>query len=160
MQKSKHFKSYEIVDRETYRIYGEFSYRFFDPILLRVADWLRDELGPVTCNNWFWNKDKPAWDVFEWSGLRTARWDEVQPSRQLNSKKKYTPYSDHALGNALDLKFRDHSAEYVRQYIRDNWERIASDTGAVSLTLEDGPTISWVHLATRNNNEGVNTFYM
>ena len=156
MQGSKHFKCYEIVDRETYRLFGEFSYRFFDPILLRVADWLREELGPTTCNNWYWNKEKASWDVFEWSGLRTSRWDLAQPNS--SGKKKYSPYSDHALGNALDLRFKNHSAEYVRQYIQDNWERIKADTGAVSLTLEAGDTVSWVHLATRNNNDGVNIF--
>lgn len=158
MQESRHFKCYELVDRETYRHFGEFSYRFFDPILLRVADWLRDELGPIVCNDWYWRKQEAAWAVFEWSGLRTSRWDEVQPSP--SGKKKYSPYSDHALGNALDLKFQDHDANYVRQYIKDNWERIKADTGAVTLTLEDGKAVSWVHLATRNNKEGVNTFYV
>ena len=154
MQTSRFLKPYELVDRETYRLFGNSSYRFFDPMILKVADWLRGELGAVTCNDWFWRKDEAAWEVFEWSGLRTARWDEVQPSK--TGKKKYSPYSDHALGNALDLKFKDYDADFVRQYIKDNWDRLSKDTGCLTLTLEEG--VSWVHIATRNNKQGINTF--
>jgi hypothetical protein len=156
MYKSEYLKAYEIVDRETYNRFGEASYRFFDPLLLKVADWLRVNLGAVTCNDWHWRQDENTHAVFEWSGLRTARWDEVQPSSSGN--KKYSPYSDHALGNALDLKFRNHDAFYVRQYIKDNWERMKNETGVESITIEEGPTITWVHIATRNNKNGINIF--
>ena len=156
MYKANYFKAYELVDRETYRRFRETSYRFFDPTLLKVADWLREKLGPVTCNDWRWRKHENASDVFEWSGLRTARWDEVQT--RADGKKRYSPYSDHALGNALDLKFKNHTAEEVRAFIKANWKELKEATGCSSLTLEEGPAVTWVHIATRNNEEGINTF--
>lgn len=156
MQKSVYLKPYELVDRETYRRFGESSYRLFDPNLLRLADWLRDQLGPVTVNDWYWRKDEAAQSVYEWSGFRTSRWDEVQP--RANGKKRYSPYSDHALGNALDLKFKNHDAEFVRQFIKDSWDIIQHDLGIDTVTLEEG--VSWVHIATRNNPKGVNSFFV
>lgn len=157
MYKSKYLAAHEIVDRVTYSRFGNSSYRFFDPLLLQVADWLRGELGSVSCNNWYWNRDALPSTVYEWSGLRTARWDEVQPSA--SGKKKYSPYSDHALGNAFDLRFKEHTAWEVRKFIHENWERMKEAIpGLVSLTLEEGPTISWAHIATRNNAKGINVF--
>lgn len=152
MIKSVYFKPYELVDRETFRIFGWTSYRFFDPVLLLTADWLREQLGcPVTINDWYWRSDEDAKNVFEWSGFRTQRWDEVE------GRKVYSPYSDHALGSALDMKFRDYDANYVRQFIRDNWDRMQDEIdGLQSLTIEED--VSWLHLATRNNNKGLNFF--
>lgn len=154
MYKCEYFVPSELVDRETFRRFGYTSYRFFDDRVLKVADWLRSKLGPATINDWSWREDEPPEAVFEWSGLRTPRWDEAQPRE--DGKKRYNPYSDHSLGCAVDMKFKFYSADYVRSFIKDNWEQMQKDLGIDSITLEEG--VGWVHVATRNNKKGINLF--
>jgi hypothetical protein len=145
MYRCKHFKPYELVDRETFRQFGYTSYRFFDGRLLKLADWLREKLGSCTVNDWYWTKlDYEDKSVFKWSGLRVSK------------SPHFKPYSMHTHGKAMDMKFRDHSADDVRQFINDHWGEIKFVTGLESITLEEG--VSWVHVDVRNSDDGVNTF--
>lgn len=148
MYKPLHFKAYELVDRITYMKYGDKSLRYMDDGLMKLLECLRMDLGPLVVNDWYWNGD------YEWSGLRTPEspW--------------YSRYSGHSYGKALDIKSKEHSVEYIHQYINDNWKEISRYTGVKGIRLEhpsatttDNEYGGWVHIDVLWDTEGVYTFH-
>lgn len=138
MYTPKHFAAHEYVPEETYKRFGEQSFMFIDDRLLRFDDFLREQFGTITINNWYWNGDRM------WSGLRTP------------NSPYYSTYSQHSFGKASDKIFRDVTAEEVRIWLKQNVDIWQQKTGIKSITLERG--VSWVHLDVRNNQEGYNSF--
>lgn len=132
MYTPKHFKVHEIVDRQLYEAFKDHPYlllRMFDESILRAADDLRERFGPVTINNWKWDGD------FEWSGLRTVHspW--------------YSPGSMHSRGKALDLKFKNYTADEVRAELKK------MKTHKYIKRVEeprDGQVMNWVHIDTKD----------
>jgi len=134
--KAKHFIIQELVDPVTYNKFGERSWWFIDPDLIKIIDALREEFGSATINNWKWGGDR------SWSGLRTS------------ASPWYSTYSQHSFGRAADIIFKNHEAEEVRQAMiadPDKWLEIVPH-----ITLEEG--VSWVHVDVRNDVRCIRTF--
>lgn len=68
----------------------------FDTDLLKAIDWLWERYGTVTINDWKWK------GAFTQSGIRTK--DSVH----------YSEGSMHSVGKAFDLKFKNVTAQYIR----------------------------------------------
>lgn len=126
--KCKHFQIEELVPPEVLELIGEeVCWRLFDEELLRGIDWLRDEFGPATINNWKWRGG------FSQSGLRTK------------SSKYYSPGSMHSFGQAADLKFKNHTPQEIEERLRD-YGKIPHIT-RVENTRH---TPSWLHVDTKH----------
>jgi len=100
--------------------------------LLLALDWLRDQYGGMTINNYKWVKNPLK--SRKWSGLRVPSW------------KSYNPFSMHAGlkgGLAFDIIFRSMTAEQVRQDIK-----LLSTSGGYVPSgikrIEEG--VSWLHV--------------
>jgi hypothetical protein len=111
---------------------------FIDDRLLRFDDFLREQFGPITINNWYWDGDR------EWSGYRPP------------DSPYFSQYSQHSFGRASDKIFQNVEAEEVRVWLKQNVDIWQQKTGVKSITLEN--KVSWVHSDTRNNSEGYNSF--
>jgi len=136
MFKCKYFAAHELVPPAIYDKWGERSFMFMDDRLLHIIDTLREEFGAATINNYKFGGDR------QWSGLRTS------------DSPYYSPTSQHSFGRAADVLFRGHSAEKIREFIKnDSW--LVLDC-ATSVTIEEG--VNWLHIDVRNNNEGLNYF--
>lgn len=136
--KCEHFSAHELVPRQVYEDRGEKSFQLIDKNLLRFIDFLRNKFGSATINNWYWGGDR------EWSGLRTA------------DSPYFSQYSQHTLGRAVDIVFKDYTAEEVRFWLKANVEEWILVTGVLSITIEEG--VSWLHIDFRNNGNGYNSF--
>jgi len=128
--RSKYFRLHELVDRTTYENYGEKTWEFFDPSLLKVLDRIKEKFnkGTMTINNWYWRGDR------QYSGLRTPE------------SPYYSYTSMHSWGKAFDAVFSAYSAEHVRQYILDN---IVDFQEIKGIEID----ISWLHIDTRNRED-------
>ena len=132
--KPKHFKVQEVVDPQTYSVWGDNSLQFMDTKLLISIDNLWEyfnKLKPgtkVIINNWLWGGQ------FSFRGFR--------PMSYLPSQ---TPLSQHRHGRAVDLDVIGYTAEQVRQIIIKNYKDPAFQ---YITTLET--KVTWVHLDVRN----------
>ncbi len=125
MYKPRFFKTQELVPPSIYKQRGERSLSLIDDRVLITLDQLRRVLGPCTVNDWCFG------GRFEQSGLRT---DEC---------KAYSPTSQHTFGRAMDCKFRDHTAEEVRQFVINSKETFPFITFIET-------DVSWFHFDVRN----------
>jgi len=126
MYKCKYFSIQELVDPETYRIFGQRAWMFFDESALIAIDQLRGEFGPATINDWKWGGN------YKWSGLRTK-------NCTIGAE-----YSLHRFGKAFDLKFQNFTAKEVRAHIKkkpDYWECYIS-------RIEN--KVNWLHIDCAN----------
>lgn len=126
MEKAEYFKIFELVDPETYEARGQKAWELIDSRLITVIDRLRAIFGPATINDWKWG------GKFKWSGLRTNRC-------RIGAK-----YSQHRFGRAADLKFKNVSAQEVRDFIKADpiWPHVG-----VRCVEKD---VSWLHVDVRN----------
>ena len=105
--------------------YGEkLCWGFMDHRIVKVADKLREDFGPLICNDWFFGGTRTQ------CGLR-------QPGMA-----HYKPGSQHSFGRALDLFSMDYSAEEIRKVVKQDRKRYKDITG-----LEEG--ITWLHIDCR-----------
>ena len=138
-----HFSIKELVPEHIYLQRGEKAWQLIDWRALKTLEWLRKELGYITVNDWAWGGD------FCQSGLRTHEFYlQFDYTIEQGYEKISKSLSQHKFGRAFDCKFREHSAEYVRQWIKDNWHRSGFDW---AITLEED--VSWVHFDVRNQLE-------
>jgi len=122
---SKHFNIKELVSRKTYEEYGTGAWRLFDPKVIEVIDWIRDQLNaPITVNNWCWGGN------FENRGYR----DENCTVGAVKSA--------HKQGMALDFDVKGMSSYEVRQWLFHNAEDLPHP-----IRCEEG--VNWVHIDTR-----------
>ena len=128
----RHFAIHELVPSRVFTERGEKAWELLDDRLLIAIDFLRDEFGQMTINNYFWGGNR------QWSGLRTA------------DSHYYSPYSQHSFGRAVDVLFRDADVDKVRSSIVKNPDSYLYIRG-----MELGT--SWLHIDTRNYN-GLLTF--
>lgn len=136
MKKAEHFKIYELVPPSVYEKYGERAWWFIDESLIALIDAMREQFGSATINDYKWG------GKYSQSGFRTAE------------SQYYNPFSQHAMGRAVDLKFRDYTANEVRAAMLINpekWLKICP-----SITLEED--VSWVHVDVRNGDNCIRTF--
>lgn len=135
MYRPRFFETREFVPKHVYNVRGEKAIQLMDDRILLTADNLRARYGPAVINTWFfWNKNSPAWigkDSRNWSGLRT----------------KQSPYgglfSQHRYGRALDMLFRDITAEEIRA-------DILADPDLFPLINSLELDVSWLHVDCRN----------
>ena len=129
----EHFRIEELVSPEAFQmLHEDVLWSAFDEDLLKAADWLRERYGRCTINNWLWSGG------FTQSGLRTK------------DSRFYSPGSQHSIGCALDMKFSDYSAEYIRD-----------DLAAMELAGEEIPRgirriergVSWLHIDCKETNQ-------
>jgi len=129
----RHFSIKEFVHPDIYSYFGEKSIQFMDTRILYTADQLRDLFGPITCNSWSWGENR------KFSGLRPF-------DSKIGAK-----YSAHKYGKALDLIFRNNTAEEVRQYIK-KYPRLESFKYITRIESK----VSWLHIDTfTTNKEGI-----
>ncbi len=73
----------------------------------------------------------------------------------------YSPTSDHTFGKAVDIIFDNCEAVDVREDLRKNWVLWAVKNNLTfPLTIEEGPSISWLHGSVRNSAKIFNEFYV
>ena len=125
MYKPRFFKIQELVPPSVYKKMGDKAISLIDERVLITLDQLRLKLGICTVNNWCFG------GKFKQSGLRT---DEC---------KEFSPTSQHTFGRAMDCKFRDHTAEEVRQFVIENKELFPYITFIES-------DVTWFHFDVRN----------
>lgn len=146
MYKCNYFGIKELVSPKVYKKRGEKAWSLFDDRALKMIDLLREHFGECTINNWYWGGE------FKQSGFRTM-WT-----------KWWRMFSQHTFGRAFDLKFKHHDAFEIRRDLKDNWDTkwkfLFKEIGIISISLEEGSTITWVHIDIRNNAPGVNIFYV
>ncbi len=125
-----YFDIRELVSREVYNKEGENAWRFFDPRLLEVMLFIREDLGkPISVNGWFFGKS------FSQRGLRENTGSVVRKKTQ--DGKLYL--SAHVFGQALDFDVKGMSAAEVRNKLVDMADRLP-----YSIRLE--ANVNWVHL--------------
>tara|TARA_Y100000590_G_scaffold397413_1_gene478939 strand:- start:174 stop:593 length:420 start_codon:yes stop_codon:yes gene_type:complete len=122
---TKFFVIEEFVDEPTLQAYGEkLCWGFLDHRILRAADKLRRDFGPLICNTWLFGQDRTE------SGLRVP------------GMLYYREGSQHAHGRALDLVPMDTTADEMRYAIRHDRKRYKDITG-----IEEG--VPWCHIDCR-----------
>lgn len=126
MFKLRHFAVQEFVPKAVYDERGEKSIYLMDERILVAADQLRETFGQAVINNWMFG------GILQYSGLRTVH------------SKDYSPWSQHAYGRAIDIKFAKHSAEEIREYIFRNERKFPTIVG-----VELG--VPWLHVDCRIN---------
>lgn len=124
---SQHFMYHELFPKHMCESMAWYDLRdLLDYRIIRSLEVIRQELGKVYVNNWFWGGNS------QWRGYRTAEWD------------KFNSASAHAWGHAVDFNVQGYTAEAVREWILTWQERFL----ALGITrLESGidaPT--WVHM--------------
>ena len=133
---AKHFDIEELVDRATFEQFGQKAWMFFNPIVLRQLDNLRDYFElPVTVNSW------AIRGPFQFRGFRPR-------SYNLGGE-----FSQHRLGNAFDLDIKGMAASAVRQEILTHKDHLLlRDINCI----ED--KVNWVHFDCRNISERILVF--
>ena len=126
--KCKYFKIHELVPPEVYEARGEKAWELMDDRILQSIDKLRERFGPATINNYEYGGDR------EWSGLRTP------------SSPWFSPYSQHTFGRAVDVIFRDTTAEEARKKIIHDHD---SDEYEYNITSIESD-VPWLHIDCRN----------
>ena len=103
MYECQHWRIFELVDRETYRRFGERAWMFFDKESLLMIDGIREYFdAPMIINDWYW------FGNYEWSGLRTIGYMGG------------SEWSFHRLAKGFDIKCKYLSAENMRTEILAN----------------------------------------
>lgn len=110
--KCKHFKIQELVSPDVYKKYGEKAWSFFNPLLLKDLDFLRELFNsPITVNNWSYGGN------YKESGLRANK-DSI-----VATQSGYY-VSQHCLGNAVDIKVKNYSPQKVFELIIKNQDKL------------------------------------
>ena len=123
----KHFDIFELVPESIYKSRGQKAWELLDDRLLVTIDALRGHFGSTTINDYKFGGRR------QWSGLRTpdSPW--------------YSPTSQHSFGRAVDLIFKDITAEEARKEIIRQREKLFSHITGMELN------VSWVHIDIRNH---------
>jgi hypothetical protein len=125
MYKPKNFIIQELVSPGIHKTWGDKAWMFLDTRLLRSIQKLRSHFGPATINNWHIEGDR------KYSGLRPFNCHVG------------AAMSQHKFGRAADMIFRDHTAEEVRQGIKEFPELFHL------ITFIEGD-VDWLHIDVRH----------
>ena len=131
-----HFKIQELVDRETFRLFGQEAWMFLQPNALVALDGIRNYFDrTVFVNDWHFN------GTYQYRGFRPKTCSVG------------ADYSQHRFGNAFDLNVLGLSAEEVRKEILAHKD---DPRFRMITALEIG--IQWVHFDCRNIAERIQLF--
>jgi len=131
---TKYFCIEEFVSEEILVTYGEqLCWGFIDHRILKAADKLRIDFGPLICNDWYFGGKRSE------CGLRVP------------SMKHYRQGSQHTHGRALDLFSMNHQADDIREAIKRDRKRYKEITG-----LEEG--VTWLHIDCRSPERKLQVF--
>ena len=172
IQKPKHFDLEELVCPHVYYRFGEMAWQFFDPRILELWDWVRDNLGPVYINNWAmpqWINSPYVKFIREKVKARKPIYPSEEPvaptalfsQRGLRCNICNLAYaatrngviyvSPHFLGKAGDGDVQGKTAEQVRQWLRINALKIP-----YPIRLERD--VTWVHMDCEDTGQKVFLF--
>lgn len=146
----KHFKIYELVDKETFEQYGESCIDFFTPQILIAIDGVWEFFNSlkkcaVTVNNWYWNGE------LQWRGLRT-----MEKAKQLCaplSEHRYEP-NVHKV-NAVDCNISHFPAATARKIIQEN----KNHPLLVTITRMES-IVTWLHIDCKPLKAGQERVYL
>lgn len=128
---AKYFATYELLPPELENSVPDvYKWLLFDDRLIWTADALRELFGPAVCNNW------KSGGPYSLRGMR--------PMTDTTGSK----YSQHRFGRALDLKFKNATADEVRADMKANPTREAYK---YIRGIEEG--ITWFHFDVRNSDK-------
>lgn len=132
-----YFDSEELVCKHVHDKHGDKSLMFFDPRILKVADWIRERLNkPVYVNNW------DSGGTYDERGLRCILCPLVKDKVLAD-----TLYlSGHIFGRALDLDVQGMVAEEVRQWIYKN-------RFILPFPVRLEANVTWVHIDVQIQND-------
>ena len=130
MKVSKDFDIREFVPEEIWNKFGANSIWFIDKRCIEFAQWVRDLTGKsVTINNWH------TGGQYKDSGYR-------MPDTETGAL-----FSQHKLGNAIDIKIDGFSGEQLRDLMAKNKQQFLK----YMTTIELG-TKTWLHVDCRQTN--------
>lgn len=116
----------EFVPRKVYEYWGDRSLWFVNPKMILFCQWLKDQSGSiVTVNDWCFGGS------YQYSGFRP--FDCMIGAR----------FSQHRLGNAIDIKVKGWEAEQVRDFIRRYFLYLNQE---FYLSTIEKATPTWVHV--------------
>lgn len=126
LQLTSNFQIHEFVPKETYAKWGDQkSTWFIDPLIVQIAQALRDEFGPMVINGLLNGHQ------YNYSGYRP-------PDCKEGGKE-----SQHRFGRGIDSKFKNFTVQEVYKKILEN-ENLWLKRGLT--TLEDiSHTPTWLH---------------
>ncbi len=138
-----HFVIQELVPKHVFLKRGAKAWQLLDWRALKTLEWLRDHLGPCTVNNWHQGGN------YSQSGLRTYKfYSGINTPDYICHCDISQSLSQHKFGRAFDCKFKNHTAEEVRDYIKNNWPLFGLRW---AITLEDD--VDWLHFDCRTQPE-------
>lgn len=123
----------ELVPIDLFNQYKDERYKLwliFDQVILYIIDKLRDDYGPMTCNNWLWGGNRNM------SGFRPF------------SSNVGSSLSQHKFGRAIDLIPKYVHPDEIRKDIINKKKEYMNYIKAIEMN------ISWLHIDVRNNNNG------
>lgn len=128
MKITKNFSLQELVDKETFERWGNFSMRFLDKDTVKLLQFFRDRYGSTTVNNWAYGGN------LQYRGFRP-------PNCTVGGS-----MSQHRFGRAFDINCTEWSPDEIREDILKRQDLFLEQ----GLTrIEDGafaPT--WLHFDT------------
>ena len=131
----QYFDIRELVCRHVYNKHKENAWDFFDPRLLEIMLWIRENIGrPIYVNNWDSNGQLTQ------RGLRCNLCSLVRS--KTNAQSLYL--TAHSQGMGVDFDVKGMTAEQVRQWIKANESKLPHP-----IRLEKD--VTWVHLDVRTD---------
>jgi len=131
----KYFTIEELVDPNTFDKWGERSWMFLCPRLLRNLLFMRECIGkPFTVNNWH------KGGRFDERGLRS----NVSAIVRKKTKEGKLYLSAHTMGKAVDFVVKDMEAKEVREWAKENEADFPYKARFENKI--NGKQISWVHM--------------
>ena len=140
IQTCKHYTIEELVDPDTYKLYGETAWMFFPPESLQMIDdfwefcdyYITPGSTRISINTWKWHGDK------KWSGLRTIFCTEG------------TDRSFHRLASGFDLKIKPFKSLSDYDTIRNTIIQNKDHPLLKLINCIELGTPTWLHIDRRN----------
>lgn len=129
MKVGNNFYLNEFVSKEIYAQWGDKSIWFLDKRLFLLSQFFRDRFGVTTINN----------DQYNYSGFR-------EPECKVGAK-----LSQHRFGRAMDLKFKNATAQEVYKDVIENYDLYKKFGLTTVENIDKTPT--WLHCDLRNTNQ-------
>lgn len=153
----KNFEIYELVPPRIHEELGEGAWWYWDEQVLRALQTLRDHLGSIIVNDWWWGGD------FEQRGFRT--WEFIFDRNFNGDCLQYSPqeamidydayWSMHKFWRAIDCHSPIYTPDEMRSWVYTHQDLVPGIVG-----VEDN--VDWLHFDNRNavGNDMAGRFYI